>query len=384
MMGGRIGVESEPGQGSAFHFTARFGVRKALGETPMPAEPGSLRGKPVLVVDDNATNRRILQEMLNNWHMKPALADGGRKALASMQKARDTGKAYPLVLIDAHMPDMDGFTLAERIKHDPALAGATIMMLTSAGQRGDAARCRELGVSAYLTKPIRQSELLNAIVTVLAQPSARRDRPSLVTRHSLREKRRPLRILLAEDNAVNQKLAVRLLEKHGHTVIVAGDGREALATLEKFSFDGFDLVLMDVQMPEMDGYKATAAIRERETATGKHLPIVAMTARAMKGDRERCLEAGMDEYISKPIEVEQLLAVIEGSVPLSLKSRQPLEKNSKQVVDWSEALARVEGDRQLLADLARLFFEGCPKLLGALREAIESRDAGALERPPML
>jgi len=377
MMGGRIWVDSEPGQGSVFHFTACLRLSREPEAAPLPAEPVSLEGKPALVVDDNATNRRILAEVLTNWRMKPALADGGWTALAAMQKARDDARPYPLVLLDAHMPDMDGFALAERIRQDRSLAGATIMMLTSAGQRGDAARCRKLGVSAYLIKPVKQSELLNAILTVLSKPGTLHKPSALVTRHFLRENRRPLRILLAEDNAVNQKLAQRLLEKQGHAVTVAGDGRQALAALEKT--EAFDLVLMDVQMPAMDGFQATALIRERERKTGQHLPIIAMTAHAMAGDRERCLGAGMDGYISKPIGVDELFAVIESSVPPGAPGERPAAPPSGELVDWDEALARVEGDRSLLVDLVKLFFEDCPRLLRALRQAAQRRDAKRLE-----
>ena len=209
------------------------------------------------------------------------------------------------------MPDMDGFSVAEEIKKDPELAGATLLMLTSAGQQGDGARCRALGIAAYLMKPISQAELLEAILAVLGMPSDGPDRRQVVTRHSLRESRRKLRILLAEDNKVNQLVAARLLEKRGHTVVIAGNGREALAALDEPGSGGFDLILMDVQMPDMDGFEATGIIRAREKSSGTHLPIIAMTAHAMKGDEERCLAAGMDGYVSKPIQVEQLFATID-------------------------------------------------------------------------
>ena len=209
------------------------------------------------------------------------------------------------------MPDMDGFSVAEEIKKDPELAGATLLMLTSAGQQGDGARCRALGIAAYLMKPISQTELLEAILAVLGMPSDGPDRLHVVTRHSLRESRRKLRILLAEDNKVNQLVAARLLEKRGHTVVIAGNGREALAALDEPGSGGFDLILMDVQMPDMDGFEATGIIRAREKSSGAHLPIIAMTAHAMKGDEERCLAAGMDGYVSKPIQVEQLFATID-------------------------------------------------------------------------
>jgi len=302
-MGGRIWVESELGKGSRFHFTAHFGLQKVPARTVVPRDPTTLRDMRVLVVDDNATNRQILLRMLANWHANPTAVESGARAITALREAQGLGSIFPLILLDAQMPEMDGFALAECIKRNPDWRAATIMMLSSAGQRGDARRCRELGVAAYLTKPVRQGELLDAILTALGTRPIKEAPPVLVTRHSLRENSNHLRILLVEDNAVNQVLALRLLEKRGHTVAVAGNGKEALTALEKQSFD---LVLMDVQMPEMDGFEATIAIREKEKTSGNHVPIIAMTAHAMVGDKERCLEAGMDDYISKPIRPEEL------------------------------------------------------------------------------
>ena len=382
MMGGRIWVESEAGEGSTFHFTANFGLgRSPAGKVTLSKAP-DLQGLRVLVVDDNATNRRILEEQLIGWRMRPLLVEGGREALVSMRQAKDTGTPFPLVLTDLHMPDMNGFALAERIKEDPLLAGATIMMLTSAGQRGDAARCRQLGVAAYLTKPIKQSELLNAISTALGIRPQDADQPFLVTRHSLRKTRRILRILVAEDNLVNQVLVTRLLEKRGHTVVVVNNGREALAILEKADSAGFDVVLMDVQMPEMDGFEATAAIRAREKTSGQHLPIIALTAHAMKGDDERCLAAGMDGYIAKPIKVEDLVGAVEnlGGSPAVAKVAPTANPREHEPIDTASALARVEGDVELLDELVALFLQGLPEMLANLRDAITAGDANALER----
>ena len=263
----------------------------------------------MLVVDDNATNRLILDELLAGWGMRPTAVDGGPAALAAMRQAGDAGEPFPLVLLDAMMPEMDGFAVAERIQRDPELAGTAVMMLSSADLRGDAERCRALGIAAYLRKPVKESELLDAILAVLGVAPVTRAEPSSPAADALPPPSRRLRILLAEDTPVNQRLAVTLLEERGHTVVVANDGREALDILER---ESFDLVLMDVQMPRMDGFEATAAIRAREAGTGRHIPIIAMTAHAMKGDRERCLAAGMDGYISKPIRAEQFLAVVEG------------------------------------------------------------------------
>jgi two-component system sensor histidine kinase/response regulator len=277
---------------------------------------------------------------------------------------------------------MDGFALAEEIKQDPSLAGATIMLLTSAGQRGDAARCRELGIAVYLIKPIRQSELLEAILLALGRPSREGERPVVLTRHSLREARRKLRVLVAEDNVVNQALVVRLLEKQGHTAVVARNGKEALAILENSTGRAFDCVLMDVQMPEMDGFEATAAIRRKEETSGLHLPIIAMTAHAMKGDRERCLAAGMDGYVSKPIEPQELFEALEGFEPSPRKDEERADGLGpvEPVWDFSAALARVDGDAEVLGELARLFLGDCARLVSAIEAAVAGRDSEALER----
>ena len=311
MMRGRMWVESEIGRGTRFHFTVRLGVAdsKAI-KVGIAAGPGILRDKKVLVVDDNRANQRILEGMLKRWEMRSSSAASGDEALAQLTAAQVAGDPYALILTDMHMPNMDGFTLIELIRQKTELSTAIIMMLTSAGHRGDAARCNELGVAAYLLKPIRQTELREAIARALGAGQQRRPMP-LITRYSLQDAREPsegLRVLLAEDNQVNQRLAARLLEKRGHFVTVTANGREALDALEK---GPYDLVLMDLQMPEMDGFQATAALREREKHNGTHLPVVALTAHAMKGDRERCLAAGMDGYLSKPIrsrELDDLLA----------------------------------------------------------------------------
>ena len=329
LMAGNIWVESELGKGSTFHFTANFGVGSTPALRTSEEASAELQDLRVLVVDDNATNRRILREILLQWRMKPTLVDGGQEALFLLQHAQRAGTPFPLVLTDMQMPDMDGFALAEIIKQTPALAGATIMMLTSAGQRGDGARCRELGVKAYLTKPLKQSELREAILAVLRGGAINAEaRDTLVTRHLLREARSSLRVLLAEDNRVNQVLAVRLLEQKGHSVTVANNGLEALAILETRNFD---IVLMDVQMPEMDGFEATRIVREKEGPSGNHLPIIALTAYAMKGDPERCLAAGMDAYISKPLQVTELYAAMERFYPSRASAEKPVD------LRWHEA-----------------------------------------------
>jgi len=324
MMGGTIWMESEIGKGSQFHFTTRMRSHGDVVAIGTIAPPEILRSVKVLVVDDNRTNRRILEGMLQRWEMNATSVDGGDEALVEVSNAQSVGKPYGLILTDMHMPKMDGFELVERIRHRPELSAPTIMMLTSAGHRGDAERCRELGITAYLLKPIRQSELREAIARVLEARQQTSAIP-LVTRYSLQDARDPdviFRVLVTEDNPVNQLLAVRMLEKRGHRVSVAGNGREALDALAK---NTFDLVFMDIQMPEMDGFEATAGIRERERGTGRHQIVIALTAHAMKSDRERCLTSGMDDYLSKPIRPQDLDEVLEKYLALRTKTATAIE-----------------------------------------------------------
>jgi PAS domain S-box-containing protein len=315
MMGGNIWMESRSrGNGSVFHFTVRVGVAQESLPPAAPADLEALREIPVLVVDDNATNRHLLIEMLRRWGMKPVAVDNGRLALQTLDERMQSGKALGLVLLDVHMPEMDGFAVAEQIQQRFDARPVKIIMLTSGGSSGDSARSRELGVSAFLTKPILQAELLEAVRAVVAPGTGKRQRQgqprpaSPVQSGSSAGRIHPLHILLVEDNRVNQALAVKLIQKQGHSVEVANHGREALAMVEK---SRFDLILMDIEMPEMDGFSATRAIREKEKASGNHVPIIAMTAHAMSGDRERCLAGGMDGYVSKPIQPHRLFEIIE-------------------------------------------------------------------------
>jgi two-component system, sensor histidine kinase and response regulator len=307
MMGGEIWLDSEPGKGSTFHFSARFGLAKNPIARP-PADTSVLNGMRVLVVDDNATNRQILERTLAYWRMRPTAASDGMSALKLLKDAAAAGSPFALLVADCHMPDFDGFMLVEQIHKLPELSSLTTIMLTSGGQRDDGLRCKQLGIAAYLIKPVLQADLQAALLDVLASRSGTKASPKQTTRHAWRESRLPLRILLAEDNVVNQKLASRILENQGHKVVVAGDGAQALRTLEQ---ESFDLVLMDAQMPVMDGFETTAAIRRLEQATRAHMPIIAMTAHAMVGDRQRCLQAGMDGYIAKPVHAHELFETIE-------------------------------------------------------------------------
>ena len=309
LMHGRLWVESESGAGSTFHFTAKFGAAAVV--EPAIVDPTALRDLRALIVDDNATNRQLLDEMLVGWGMIPVLVESVPEALAVMRRSTPPARPFEVVVTDVRMPDADGFMLAEAIKADSSLAGAAVVMLTSAGQPGDAARCRELGVAAYLTKPVKRSELRAAILQAIKAAPDDGAGAALVTRHSLREGRPTGRILLVEDNHVNQLIARRLLERRGHTVTVANNGLEAIALLDSPAAGRFDCVLMDVQMPVMDGLECTALIRRTEPADAPRLPIIAMTAHAMRGDEARCLAAGMDAYVSKPIQPEALFDVVE-------------------------------------------------------------------------
>jgi two-component system, sensor histidine kinase and response regulator len=377
LMGGSISVESQPSRGSTFHFTARFEVQQP-GMENLPSRWRTLSDLPVLIVDDNATNRRILEEVFTNWRMRPVAVEGGVAALATLEKSMRTDQPFAVVLLDGHMPDMDGFAVAELISEDRRYAGTKLVMLTSAGQPEDVARCRKLGISAYLTKPIKQSELFDVIVSAIGQPvNERASTPK--RRKRSRPALRKLQVLVAEDNQVNQLVATRIFEKLGHQVTVVNNGREALAAVHAGKFD---LIAMDVQMPEMDGLDATRAIRAVERAAGTHIPIIAMTAHAMKGDRERCLAAGMDGYTSKPIRIRDLEQAIAQLIsPINSASVSvPEAEQADGVIDHAALLAGVDGDRRLLRELIHLFLADCPQGLAKIKDAIRCGDAGALGR----
>jgi two-component system, sensor histidine kinase and response regulator len=389
LMGGRIGVESAPGRGSTFHLTATFG-RHAGGADDRPAgAPAALAGLAVLVVDDNETNRRILERTVATWGMRATGAADARDALAALERAADAGTPFSVILLDAQMPEVDGFALAERVRVNPRLAGATIMMLSSAQQRDDVARCRALGIARYLVKPVARASLLGALLdallasvgapTLAPVPAAGDAVPGGAVAAEPR-----LRILLAEDNGVNQKLAVALLEKRGHAVTAVANGRLAVAAWERARGHApFDVVLMDVQMPEMGGLEATAAIRAREAETGlTRTPIIAVTARVMTGDLEACLAAGMDAYLTKPLRPQALFATLASMRPLTDRplSDRPTTADGVPAIDRAALLATVGGSRPLLEELVALFRVQAPELLAEIEAAIARRNAPALQR----
>ena len=377
LMGGRIWLESVPHVGSTFHVLIDVGT---VAQPPEKHARPSLPNVPVLIVDDNEINRRLFLELLSRWQMQPTAVDGGAAALEALQSAAATKRPYALVLLDANMPDMDGFAVAESMKHDPVLSGTPVIMLTSSGERGDCARYKQLGINVCLIKPVRQSDLADAMASALAEKASMK--PAAAASVGPRTAGTPVdraasqrRVLLAEDNAVNQRVAVHLLSRRGHQVTVANNGREAIAALER---EPFDIVLMDVQMPEMGGFEATAAIRARERRQGGHVRIIAMTAHALKGDRERCLAAGMDGYLAKPIDRLELFEVVEFVAPAPRPIHPRVSPGGAVVFDHDKARQRMFGDDQVLSDVVRLFIEDCPRMLEQIDRAVQTGNARAL------
>ncbi len=380
MMGGHIRAESRLGAGSTF----RFNVVLKVG--PKPARRRLrrrelLEGRKVLVVDDNQATREVLRELLASWKMLPETAADGNEGYALFEQSSGVADGFPLVLIDADAGPVDGFDLAERIRTagDPDRPDPVVMMITTTGTRGDAARCRKLGIRAYLTKPVAESDLMDAMLTVLGHEPQPDQKPDLVTRHSLREDRRVLKILLAEDNPVNQKLAARLLGKWGHAVETVGNGQ---LVLDRLAEESFDLVLLDVQMPVMGGLEVAQHIRQREQETCEHIPLIAMTAHAMKGDRDRCLQAGMDDYVSKPIDPERLsTAINRWADPVRASMEEPCgpeEVADAVVFDRYAALAVADGCQELLGEVIEMFRQTCPASRAKIRRALAGGDCEQL------
>ncbi len=387
-MRGRIWVESAVGVGSTFHFTAWLGVRETAAPITKHADPGELDGLRVLVVDDNAVICRILGEMLTNWRMEPVIANSANAALEQLVRAAEAGNPFALILLDAMMPETDGFELARQIQQRRELAGATIMMLSSAMQSGEGKRATELGVRSVLTKPVTQSDLLDAILLALGAESLSSSLPSSFSDSRTRTKdednyEKPsasLRILLAEDNVINRAVATGILEKQGHAVTHAANGREAVEAMERGQFD---IVLMDIQMPEMDGFEATSRIRELEKDAIRKTPVGAMTAHAMAGDRERCLAGGMDDYIAKPLKKEELLAVLahgsQGgrglSAPIALtEDRAP----TLPIFTREQFLERLDGDEELMQEIVVLFHENIRGAVDQIGAAVDAQNGKAL------
>jgi PAS domain S-box-containing protein len=398
LMGGSVWAESQPGAGSTFHFTGRFGLSA---EAPAAPKRRIVQGTRVLVVDDNETNRLILDEMLQNWGMAVTCVEGVDSAAAQLQSAKETGLPFELVLSDVNMPDRDGFDLAGEIQSDESLADAVILMLTSGDRSDEVQRARELGVAAYLRKPVKQSELFDAIVASLgvdATEPENDDAPVAAAFDPESIELPPMRVLLVEDSIVNQRLALGLLNRWGHSVTVAGNGVEAVLQVSQ---SDFDFILMDIQMPEMDGLEATRKIRVREEQyrsegkSDRHIPIIAMTAHAMKGDREVCLEAGMDAYVSKPVRSWQLLEEIAAFFPDGVTESATAEDSadsqaeasnlqsdneSRWQIDWPAALKVVNGDRELLGEIGQAFLEEAAQIMPELRSSVANGDGTTARR----
>ena len=399
MMGGRIWAENAEGHGATFHFTVRMG--RHPGDAASDPPGGELDGVPALIVDDNATNRRILAEQLFRFGMRPVAVEGARAALMELERAEATRTRFGIIIVDYHMPEMDGLELARRIAAHPGCAASTIMMLTSGGHGGDLALCRELGVGAYLTKPITRNRLRQVVAEVvsgqgprseMSHPASRKESHIVSPPSSTPRGAAPLHVLLAEDNPVNQKLARTMLEKRGHQVVVANDGEEALQQVARARFD---VVLMDVHMPRMGGFEATAAIRAGERATGAHLPIIALTALAMSGDREECLKAGMDGYVSKPISPAELFGTLDGlfpnraSAPAAARAASPpapapiapgRAAAAIPVVDVAKLETHLEGDPDMIREIIDAYLRDHPVREREMTEALAHKDSSALAR----
>ncbi len=387
LMQGQIDVVSEEGKGSTFWFTARLGKQAQAKPAPRRVR-GDIQGLRVLVVDDNATNREILRRQLVGWGCLPGEAPDALDAIQILREAAQAGSPFQLALLDMDMPGMDGRQLGLMIKSDPLVRKTVLMVLTSVGEHGDASRFREAGFAAYLCKPIKQSELYDAMVLAVTGPAPGALPTQLVTRHSIAEARKAnARILLAEDNEVNRDVAVSVLAKAGYRCECVANGREALDAVAR---EQYDLILMDCMMPEMDGFEASVAIRFAERERGGHIPIIALTANAVKGDREQCLTAGMDDYLSKPIQLKALIAAVDKwlgmarqATPPPAPPDKPTEapaESAQPVFDAERALDAIGGDDQLFRNLVHSFLQHGPEQLQAIRDAAQRGDAPTLQR----
>jgi two-component system sensor histidine kinase/response regulator len=388
LMRGRVWVESEVGRGSTFHFTATFEQSAGSAMLRNRAEPRELEGLRVLVADDNATNRRILVEMLSSWRMAPVAVPDARSALHALQSASPSANHFHAIVCDDQMPEADGQMLARWIRSDPRLRGLPFIMLTSVGTPADPARLRRLGIGACLTKPVKHSDLLNAFASLFTV-ATRREMPASVA-HPLERPARALKILLAEDHAVNRKLVTTVLRKRGHEVEAVEHGRAAVDALARARRPPIDVVIMDLQMPEMGGLEATQAIRAREQTGGGRVPIVALTAHAMRGDRDRCLAAGMDDYLAKPIDVDLLIATVErlaqtgaaGQKSGVARSAAPSPASSSSVESRvfaeADALRRAGGDRRLLKQLITLYRADARTSMRRIADGIKRRRPDAV------
>lgn len=381
MMQGRIWLESQPGQGSTFHFTARF--KKSISASSSPPVPPALetfKGTQALVVDDNATTRLILTEILNGWGFATTAVENGEGALEQLQKIKNNSNLLPVILLDITMPPSNGLAIARQMGDDPLLKRNIIMMLPCHNISDDFSRCQEAGIATHLIKPIKKHELQNVILAVLSAGSDKKKDPIKPAPSTIPELK--LRILVAEDNPTSQLIARKTLEKTGCTVQIAGNGLEATRMAQQ---DNFDLILMDFDMPEMDGLEATRIIREGEKKTRRHLLIIAMTAYAMKQDRDKCLAAGMDGYLTKPINPDTLYNAIKGLMPLYKSSREPEMASppamaSKPAVDLEAAMRTVDGDKDILKEVLQVFLEeDSLKLLKNIREALQKQDSKAIK-----
>ncbi len=369
LMGGELQVYSLVGQGSRFFFTLKFPVDPYTDEVD---EAIDMSDVPVLLVDDNQTNLRILDEMMRSWGMKTFTADSAERALGLLKSLAAAKQPVAIVLSDVNMPQSDGYEMAKWIRSEPSISMTPIILLTSGGRQGESQLRRELNIHSQLFKPVKQSELLDSIATALGKQLVALPDGEVA---GAAGEARSLKILLAEDNVVNQRLAIGLLEKYGHQVRVVTNGRDCV---DVFESESFDMVLMDVQMPEMDGIEATRAIRELERNTSQRIPIIAMTAHAMSGDRDRCIDAGMDDYVAKPIRVGDLMRAVGAHVDKSQLAAPSIDAG--QSVNWGDAFETVGGDRELLVDLVNVFLEERAAMIGEIRSAIDADDPRELRR----